>query len=102
MYKKQEWNNGTRLDATRLNHIEEGIYECSKEIDNLKLRDDSNSLKTYLTKEDLEQLKSEISSMYEEYKETIERQKKEITALKTKITKLSKKTSEEDKWVTVE
>lgn len=85
MYTKQEWNNGTRLDAFRLNHIEEGIYNCDKEIEQLKSAKTEGNL---VTEEELFRLLSDIR---EDYNALIDKQKKEITALKSKVTKLSKK-----------
>ena len=89
MYSKQEWNNGTRLDAFRLNHIEDGIYECSKEINSLK--NNEKSTEDFALNVDFSEFKKQVEEFFEKYKEDIEKQKKEITALKTKVTKLSKK-----------
>lgn len=95
MYVKQEWNNGTKLDAFRLNHIENGIYNCSKEIDGLVNsfgEDKSND--DYVSLVDFSELKEkfyELTELVKKQDETLEKQKKEITTLKTKITKLGKK-----------
>ena len=86
MYKKQEWNNGTRLDAVRLNHIEDGIYNCSRDIE---------ALKASTTNSDFQEFQNYVNQLIAELTEKIEKQKKEITALKTKVTKLQKTTSEE-------
>lgn len=87
MYIKQEWNNGTKLDANRLNHIEKGIYDCSVEIEKLK------SVEKVDFTDDIETLKK----ICEEQKDVIDKLKKDLTSLKTKVTKLQKapKTEEE-------
>ena len=91
MYQRQIWNNGTRLDATRLNHIEEGIYNCSKEIENVKA--DKSCVNEFVSVEAFNELNKLCIDMLDK----IEKQKKEITALKTKITKLAKKSGDDDK-----
>ena len=86
MYKKQEWNNGTRLDALRLNHIEDGIYECSLTLE---------VLKSVVSNNDSQEYQELMEKKIEELTDRLEKQKKEITALKTKVTKLQKTNSEE-------
>lgn len=87
MYKKQEWNNGTRLDAVRLNHIEDGIYGCSRDIEELKAS---------IINSDFQEFQNYVNNIIEELDEKIEKQKKEITSLKTKVTKLQKATKAEE------
>lgn len=94
MYKKQEWNNGTKLDAYRLNYIEQGIYDCSKEIEELKSNKSDNDNNIFA---DFSEFKKDFEEFMQKYQENLDKQKKELTQLKTKLTKLSKKTSEEDK-----
>ena len=86
MYKKQEWNNGTRLDAFRLNHIEDGVYECSKSIEELKAAACDPAFQEF---------QQQVNKLIEELMEQVEKQKKEITTLKSRVTKLQKQISEE-------
>lgn len=94
MYKKQEWNNGTRLDAYRLNYMEQGIYDCSKQLEELAK---NNPFDGRVSKEDLALIEKRFFDAVQEFTDVVEKQKKEITALKTKVTKLTKKLGEEDK-----
>lgn len=91
MYTKQEWNNGTKLDAFRLNHIEQGIYDCSVGVDKLLNTEDKESLDNFASKESLQSIDEKFAKAVQELIDALEKQKKEITALKTKVTKLSKK-----------
>lgn len=97
MYKKQEWNNGTRLDAYRLNYMEQGIYDCSKQLEELSKENSSCMFGDFASKESLQDIDEKFSKVVQELLEAMEKQKKEITALKTKITKLAKKSEEDDK-----
>lgn len=74
-YKKFEWTNRTHLNAENFNNIENGIYNCTKEINNL----------ITIVKQ-FDELKDEIAML----KESNEKLEKEIKTLKTKVTKLSK------------
>ena len=91
MYTKQEWNNGTKLDAFRLNHIEQGIYDCSVGVDKLLNTENKESLDEFAFKELLQSIDEKFAKAVQELIDALEKQKKEITALKTKVTKLSKK-----------
>ena len=83
MYTKQEWNNGTRLDAMRLMHIEDGIYDCSLNIE--KLKEEAAKIA------DFNKMIEDVFVMMQKHTDEIEKLKKENTALKTKLTKLSNK-----------
>lgn len=91
MYTKQEWNNGTKLDAFRLNHIEQGIYDCSVGVDKLLNTENKESLNEFASKESLQSIDEKFAKAVQELINALEKHKKEITALKTKVTKLSKK-----------
>ena len=78
-YKKFQWTNRTHLNADNFNNIEDGISNCAKEINELKI-----------LLEDFKNIKLQCEDLNKRFDELKEKYDKEIKSLKTKITKLSK------------